>query len=204
MTGLRARQKANRNKQIVTSASGLFRKTGFENTKIETIAERAQVSVGTIYNYFESKGDLLVAVVSLEVNEVLNAGESVIAAPPDDVMEAITLLIDIYLDHSLYYLDKDMWRNAMALATSQPTSPSGRKYNELDERLSAQVGELIEKLRRMGRIKANTDTEAVGGIIFNATNMMFTTFVKTDTMSLEKLKSALARQIKPLAEAIRI
>lgn len=204
MTGLRARQKANRNKQIVAAASSLFRKTGFENTKIETIAERAEVSVGTIYNYFESKGDLLVAVVSLEVNEVLNAGESVIAAPPDDVMGAITRLINIYLDHSLYYLDKDMWRNAMALAISQPTSPSGRKYNELDERLSAQVGELIEKLRRMGRIKANIDTEAVGGIFFNATNMMFTTFVKTDAMSLEKLKTAMARQIKPLAEAIRV
>lgn len=202
MTGLRARQKANRNKRIVAAASGLFRKTGFENTKIETIAARAEVSVGTIYNYFDSKGDLLVAVVSLEVNEVLSAGELVIAASPDDVMEAITRLIDIYLDHSLYYLDKDMWRNAMALATSQQKSPSGRKYNELDEWLSAQVGELIEKLRRMGRVKADIDTEAVGGFIFNATNMMFTIFVKTDAMSLEKLKSALARQIKPLAEAI--
>ena len=203
MTGLRARQKANRNKNIVAAASSLFRKTGFENTKIETIAAQAEISVGTIYNYFESKGDLLVAIVSLEVNEVLNAGESVIASPPDDVMEAITSLISIYLDHSLYYLDKDMWRNAMALATSQPTSPSGRKYNELDERLSAQVHKLIERLRRMGRVKADIDTEAVGGIIFNTTNMMFTTFVKTDAMSLEKLKAALARQIKPLAAAIR-
>ncbi|RUU50585.1 TetR/AcrR family transcriptional regulator, partial [Mesorhizobium sp. M7A.T.Ca.TU.009.01.1.1] len=72
MSGLRARQKADRHRRIIEAAAELFREAGYEGAKIEAIAAQAEVSVGTIYNYYENKGDILGAIVSLEVNEVLN------------------------------------------------------------------------------------------------------------------------------------
>ena len=203
MSGLRERQKADRERRIIKAAAHYFRDIGFEDSHIEAIAERAEVSVGTVYNYFESKGDLLVAIVALEVNEILNAGEGLIADPPRDVEQAVNGLIAIYLDHSLVYLDKGMWRNAMALTTRQPDTRFGRQYNRLDECLTAQVCDLIARLQRDGRVKRDVDARAVGETIFNNTNMMFTIFVKSGDMTLDSLKSSIARQNAPLTDAIR-
>ncbi|MCA8977094.1 MAG: TetR/AcrR family transcriptional regulator [Planctomycetes bacterium] len=202
MGGLRESQKADRDRRIVAAATDLFRNTGFEQTRMETIAARAGVSTGTVYNYYESKGDLLVAIVSLEVEEVLAAGARLVAKPPADVHRAVDTLLGIYLDHSLVYLDRNMWRNAMALAIRQPDTPSGRRYNELDTRLVRQVCELVERLRDAGRVRADTDSCAVGELLFNNTNMMFTEFVKSDTMTLAQLKRAIRRQNRPLLAAV--
>ena len=63
MTGLRERQKAGRRRDILAAASQLFARQGFADTSVEAIAALAEVGTGTVYNYFSSKGDLLMALV---------------------------------------------------------------------------------------------------------------------------------------------
>ena len=203
MSGLREKQKADRDQRILKAATRLFREEGYDRTKIETIAAKAQVSIGTVYNYYQNKGDLLVAIVSMEVNEVLRAGAALIERPPGGVAAAVTDLIFIYLDHSLVYLTKEMWRHAMAISTRQPDSPFGRRYSDLDDRLTRQVCAVIERLQAEGRVKADVDAAAAGEVIFNNTNMMFILFVKSEMMTLEALKAAITRQLTPLLTALR-
>jgi len=203
MSGLREKQKADRDQRILGAATCLFREEGYDRTKIETIAAEAEVSIGTVYNYYQNKGDLLVAIVSMEVNEVLRAGAAVVADPPDDVAAAVERLISIYLDHSLVYLNKEMWRHAMAISIRQPDSPFGQRYSDLDDRLARQVCDLIVELQSRGQVKPDVDATAVGEAAFNNTNMMFTCFVKSEAMSLADLKGAIARQLSPLLGAIR-
>jgi AcrR family transcriptional regulator len=200
---LREKQKADRDQRILKAATRLFREEGYDRTKIETIAAKAQVSIGTVYNYYQNKGDLLVAIVSMEVNEVLRAGAALIEQPPGGVAAAVTDLIFIYLDHSLVYLTKEMWRHAMAISTRQPDSPFGRRYSDLDDRLTRQVCALIERLQAEGRVKADVDAAAAGEVIFNNTNMMFILFVKSEEMTLEALKATITRQLAPLLTALR-
>jgi AcrR family transcriptional regulator len=202
MSGLRERQKAGREQRIVKAAAHLFRRASYGAVKIEAIAGRAEVSAGTIYNYYKNKGDLLVAIVSLEVHEVLNAGKAVVADPPCDVEKAVGKLFAIYLEHSRVYLSKAMWRDAMAISTQQPNSPSGRLYAELDTRLAEQVCALIRKLQELGAVKAEVDSIAVGQMLFNNMNNMFTVYVKTEAISVRKLLSVIARQSRPLLRAI--
>jgi len=202
MSGLREKQKADRDQRILKAATRLFREEGYDRTKIETIAAKAQVSIGTVYNYYQNKGDLLVAIVSMEVNEVLRAGAALIERPPGGVAAAVTDLIFIYLDHSLVYLTKEMWRHAMAISTRQPDSPFGRRYSDLDDRLTRQVCALIKRLQAEGRVKADVDAAAAGEVIFNNTNMMFILFVKSEEMTLEALKATITRQLAPLMTAL--
>ena len=155
MTGLRERQKQRRDRQIVEAAAGLFREAGYAEVKIETIAAAADVAIGTIYNYYQNKGDLLLAILAMEVNEVLNAGEAVVARPPSDVEQAVDRLFAIYLEHSLVYLSKAMWRHAMATSIEQPDSPFGRLYSDLDRRLADQVCALIRKLQSIGSVRSD-------------------------------------------------
>ena len=50
MAGLRERQKATRRRDILEAAGTLFQRTGYAETSIEAIAERAEVAPGTVYN----------------------------------------------------------------------------------------------------------------------------------------------------------
>lgn len=202
MSGLREKHRADRHRRILEAAATLFRQSGYEGAKIEAIAAEAEVSVGTIYNYYRNKGDLLVAIVSMEVNEVLNAGRAVVARPPDDVADAIDTLIGIYVDHSLIYLSKAMWRQAMATSTQQPDSPFGQTYAALDRGLVDQTCELVERLRGLGLVRADSDVRSAGEIVFNNMNMMFIEFVKDEAMPIARLRAAIRRQNQVLVGAI--
>lgn len=204
MAGLRSKNKADRRGRILQAATRQFRELGYEATRIEAIAAEAEVSIGTIYNYYENKGDLLVAIVSMEVNEVLAAGREVIAAPPAHVSQAVNTLITTYIDHSLVYLSKEMWRQALAISTQQPGSPFGQTYTALDRALARQTCALIEKLREIGVVKAEVDARGVGEMIFNNTNMMFIEFVKNEAMTIGQLRAAIRRQNRTLLNAIAV
>jgi len=202
MSGLRAKHKADRHHRILKAAADLFREAGYEGAKIEAIAAQAEVSVGTIYNYYRNKGDLLVAIVSMEVNEVLNAGRGIVDKPPRDVGRAVDALIGVYIEHSLVYLSKEMWRQAMAISTQQPESPFGLTYSALDKALTDQTCELIARLLGLGLVREEIDVRAAGEIIFNNMNMMFIEFVKRDDMPVAELRGTIRRQNKLLLRAI--
>jgi hypothetical protein len=138
----------------------------------------------------------------MEVNEVLNAGRGVVASPPRNVADAIDVLIGGYIDHSLIYLSKAMWRQAMATSTQQPDSPFGKTYAALDHGLADQTCELVERLKGLGLVRPETDVRSAGEIIFNNMNMMFIEFVKQEAMPLEQLRAAIRRQNDVLVGAI--
>ena len=202
MTGLRERQKADRTRRILEAASSLFRAQGYDAVRIEDIAAAAEVSAGTCYNYFSTKGDLLLAIVSMEVEEVVTVGRELVEAPPHDVASALGGLIRLYYDHSLHYLSKEMWRKAMALSIEAPASPFSQRYTELDAMLSAQVSDLIGSLRERGLTRPSLDPAILGQVVFSALNQLFVEFVKDETMPLARLHVLSAAQTSSLAGLI--
>jgi len=202
MTGLRAKQKADRERRILKAAVTQFRAEGYRSVRIEDLAEMAEVSVGTVYNYYQTKGDILIATVAMEVEEVLASGAAIVAEPPRGAEAALLALIFQYYDHSLEYLSKEMWRNAMALSIEAPGTPNGRRYTELDSRLAAQVTDMIVALQARGEVRRDILAGPLGQLVFNNLNQMFIEFVKDDAMSLQALRDAVAAQTRPLARLI--
>lgn len=199
MAGLREKQKADRERRILKAAVTRFRAEGYRAVRIEDLAETAEVSVGTVYNYYRTKGDILIATVAMEVEEVLASGAAIVADPPPGVEAALLALIFQYYDHSLEYLSKEMWRTAMALSIETPGTPNGRRYSALDRHLAAQVTDLIGALQGRGDVAAALDAEALGEVIFNNLNQEFIEFVKDETMTLDTLRGRVAWQTRPLA-----
>jgi AcrR family transcriptional regulator len=199
MAGLRERQKADRERRILRAAVTRFRADGYRSVRIEDLAEMAEVSVGTVYNYYQTKGDILIATVAMEVEEVLEAGAAIVADPPPGAETALLALIFQYYDHSLEYLSKEMWRMAMALSIEAPGTPNGRRYSELDQRLAAQVTDLVRALQARGEVRGDLDAQALGELLFNNLNQMFIEFVKDDAMTLDTLRDRVAAQTRPVA-----
>lgn len=199
MTGLRERQKADRTRRILEAASTLFRAQGYDAVRIEDIAAAADVSAGTCYNYFSTKGDILLAIVTMEVEEVIAAGRAVVTDPPADVAEALDRLIRIYYDHSLLYLTKELWRRAIALSVEAPDTPFSQRYLALDAKLTAQVSDLVVALQACGSARRGLDAEALGGILFAQLNQAFIAFVTQDAMPLAELHRTSRRATDQLA-----
>ncbi len=61
---------------IRNAAIRVFARKGFHATRAEEIAEEARIAVGTIYNYFESKAQILLSVFEREFDEEVSLYES--------------------------------------------------------------------------------------------------------------------------------
>jgi AcrR family transcriptional regulator len=196
MTGLRERQKAGRRRDILDSAAALFKRDGFAAASIEQIAERAELSAGTVYNYFPSKADLLLALVALDGQEVRAAGAALVAAPPADPVKAVCRLLEIYVDHALVHLDKRLWRQMMANALYFADTALGAGYRALDRLLAEQVSDLCRALQRGRRLPRRLDCDDAGQVLFFVCNQLFMEFVADDVMPLADLKARMFRQVR--------
>lgn len=199
MAGLRERQKADRNRRMLEAAAHLFREVGYHAARIEDIAAAAEVSAGTIYNYFGTKGDVLLSLVTMEVEEVLDEGAVVVARPPADARLALDRLISVYYDHSLVYLTKDLWRRAMALSIEAPETPFSARYTALDQALCEQVTALLRQLQGRDLLRRDADAGQVGAAIFAMLNQLFMDFVRDETMSIDQLKAISAGRVSAIA-----
>lgn len=72
----RQREREQRYGTILRAAEILFARDGYHQTSIEQIADKSEVSVGTVYFYFKNKEDLLVQLldnIGFKIREMLGA-----------------------------------------------------------------------------------------------------------------------------------
>lgn len=101
-------KKAEFNKSIILNAAEeLFQEKGFENTKIDEIAAKAEVSKATIYSYFNCKEELLdrllhnalqaiIEQIKLCLKKELNRGEY--------FMEICNIFVNFYKNNRVCFL----------------------------------------------------------------------------------------------------
>ncbi|WP_054859710.1 TetR family transcriptional regulator [Gracilibacillus sp. JCM 18860] len=58
--------------KIIEAAHQLFIQKGFDATSIQDILDKAGISKGTFYNYFQSKNDCLIAIISVVREEIID------------------------------------------------------------------------------------------------------------------------------------
>lgn len=78
-TSAHQRRKAERPQELLDAALELFVEKGFAATRAEEVAKRAGVSKGTLYLYFQSKEELLKAVIREQLSSRIIAGAQLAA-----------------------------------------------------------------------------------------------------------------------------
>ncbi|MBB5997490.1 AcrR family transcriptional regulator [Streptomonospora salina] len=91
--GMRSRSQNQRRKRIVQTAAALALRGGVEAMQMRAVAERAGVALGTLYRYFPSKMDLVVAVVTEELDLV----ETSISRRPPTAETAAGRAVDVLM-----------------------------------------------------------------------------------------------------------
>ncbi len=101
--------------QILQAALELFARQGFHNTSISAIAQKAKVSKGLLYNYFEGKDDLLKHIIV----HAMDTGTEIMDAHVEDQSPLLRLegiIDDVFANVTQ---NPEYWKLIMALSMKE-------------------------------------------------------------------------------------
>ncbi len=131
--------KGSRKNQILLASLSLFSEKGYYHTSMKEIADKAKLSKGSLYTYFDSKEQLLNEVVVMGFKEATNAGDDLLMQmkelPPKEIFKSLVQAYFLMLKEQ-----KELWRLTLSLAVQVSAIPSVHNtvmsiYNRLIEQL---------------------------------------------------------------------
>ncbi len=144
---LRARMKEEARAAILDAAEQVLAEQGLSATRMEDIAARVGVAVGTLYNYFEDRERLLRAILDLHEQRLLAGLDAALehsAGTP--YPERLRGLLRAILEHTLAH-----WRLfSLLVHENGPRRASASEELTRHQRLWREVSERVERLHPEG------------------------------------------------------
>ncbi|MFQ5433411.1 MAG: TetR/AcrR family transcriptional regulator [Anaerolineae bacterium] len=103
----RQREREARRQLILDAAKAVFADRGFQNATVEEIANRAELAVGTLYRYFQSKEEMYVSLLfeAMELfRQNIEAARASEAAPDEQLRAVWRFFYDFYVQQPESYL----------------------------------------------------------------------------------------------------
>jgi AcrR family transcriptional regulator len=153
--GLRQRKKERQRQQILETAVDLFRKHGYENTRIADIAELLEISQPTFFRYFPSKDAILQELAQEAIRQLSRSlGRHQPGTPVElTVQDAYAQFADLIL--------ADLELSRMVL---DPACVGWLKTHPPDASLPARL-RLIQEAQQRGELNAALEAEALSQIL---------------------------------------
>jgi AcrR family transcriptional regulator len=184
-------------RRLLTVATRLFAKKGFESTSVQEIVEAAGVTKGAMYHYFSSKDDLLYEVyarvlrMQTERLEKFAAAQEPVAdrlyeAAADVVVTTIANLDDsMIFMRSMHQLSPDKQRTVRA---------DRRRYHEL-------FRTIVEEGQRSGEFRDDTPAELVVDYFFGSVHHLGWWYRRSGPLTADQVArdfaSLLMRSLRP-------
>ncbi len=138
--------------KIMVVALELFAIDGYHNTAISKIAKHAGISKGLMYNYFDSKEELLKEVVIMAIEDVKSEGEELLIEMKDSTPnEILRTLFDFFFD--MLVKNKAMWKLTFSLALQVSNIPS------IEEEITNIFKDIFNRLEMVLQINNFEDCE---------------------------------------------
>ena len=192
--GRRERQKLERERRILAAARRLFDRKGFADTSMEEVAARAGLAVGTLYNYFPSKDQLLFAISRSDTEQLVKIGERILADPPEDPVEAIAALTEVMVQ-GITAGERRLWRELFVAAIAAPDTLGARLF-ALDMRLIAQLTTILDRLKAQGAVNASIDSSRAAGLFYGICLTWTIAFATRDDLTIETVRAEISESVR--------
>lgn len=196
----RAESKEQTRRRVLEAAARVFRARGYRGASVEAIAAEAGYTVGALYSNFESKDDLLLALLEEEIGEITKRVVAA-AAGTDDAIEKLrrgarewmTVLDE---EREFYVLLIEFW-------TLWVRDPELRlEHAERFAALRLTLGGLVEEQTRQLGLSLRLSPEEVGAaVVALADGLALQRLADRGAFSDDLLARLLATLIPALAEA---
>ncbi|SMO34182.1 TetR/AcrR family transcriptional regulator [Melghirimyces algeriensis] len=191
---LREQKKQRTRKAILDTARHMFFQHGYTHTTMVAIAQKSEVGVGTIYNYFPSKSDLLLNLLA----DALSVSE-IDVTPYCEHDSPVQCLMDWILDIGSFIQDypKSFWQEVMQAIVGNVdenyTLRSG--LFQLDFGFIDQTAILISKLQSQNKWNHSFSAQEAAMTLYSISMVQLMFFIYNEEMSFEEFKASLNRQI---------
>ena len=156
---LRERKKQKTQQAILEAARTLIEQEEFDSVTTRLIAQTADVSYQTLYNYFPSKNDILIELLKEKLVGSDKTYQKIIRTFSGDVLESLKRLNQSRIEFALAYSDPvDEFINI----TMKIFTTSNQKLNlieSLDQFGGEQYHAILALARGMGVLQENTDIQ---------------------------------------------
>jgi AcrR family transcriptional regulator len=186
--GLWEKHKIKRTEQVLDAADALFRDRGYEETKIEEIAELASVASATVYNYFKNKPNLLMEIALRHLQAAVPERRAFITNMPDDPMEGIIQFEKLLADQAVRHLTRECWRVVMSAQFVDTDGVAHRTARRLDLLIRRQYSAILAQYQRKGRIRADVDISVLCDILIGIGNAALAKLVTSPAMQVETMR----------------
>jgi AcrR family transcriptional regulator len=201
LASLRDRKKEAARHRIIAVADHLFAEDGFDATTMEDIAAAAEVSVGTLYNYFGSKTAILLAAVEEDTEELLKRGSAVVAEPGTDPVAAVQRLISTYAE-AFSSWDRGLLQEVMSVAFRRGGAELTRELAELDMRIVEQMVAFLTPFQERGAIRSDLALEEVALLLYSILGIHLFIYLSMEGITESALLTQLNRQISIAFEGL--
>lgn len=155
-----------RRRRILAAAQEVFAEQGFEAARMDEVARRAQVGKGTLYNYFDSKEDLLIQAVIASMEEVKERIASGVDPRPDQPIQSLEYVLRMLVVEALPALTQrfhSLYNQASGLIARD--SEARRRLFAANQAFyrdrQRDFEELIEAGARAGQFRSDVDPAEV-------------------------------------------
>jgi AcrR family transcriptional regulator len=179
---------------IVRSAEALFAEIGYENATTNAIAMRANVSIGSLYQFFSSKEAILETMANRYLNQTREALDKVLSPAEQVPLEdLLTNLLDSVLklqEQRPYFLQ--------CLSSSRLTPVLCTSVTRLNEEMAEQVVRLLERSSPerdavVLRLRARICVETLGALLPLAVRVRG----RERSLAIGEIKQVLIRYLEP-------
>ena len=101
--GRRERNKIRCRQRILRASRQLFSAKGYEETTMDDVAERSEVSKATLYNYCPGKDSLLMGIAEAELEQIREMIEGELAEEPS-ALERLRRVLEAFVLDSMCYI----------------------------------------------------------------------------------------------------
>jgi AcrR family transcriptional regulator len=201
MTSLRERQKEKRYQSIITAALLLIQEKGYSATSIKEIAGRAEVGVGTVYNYFHTKADIIVELYKRDVTYNLNRGKEVIGSLKNNCKQTAVELLAAYAAGYYGERKKSLLREIYSVVMSEQAL-ARKELLQLDNTMVDQLAGLLIEAHWHSHLKPGVNPQEAAYILFSLAMYDFIVFVTDDDMQFVELEETIKRHVNIIFEGL--
>ena len=193
--GLREKKRERTRLALLAAAHALFLHKSYDEATVEDIAERAQLAVGTLYNYFPSKGELLLALITDSDERYLKEGQQLIDNPPDNPVHALAEVMVLATEHCVRQLGKSIWRHVSASSITNAASTFGHQYAVTTKKHEQLVVKMMKALQERGDIRCDIDAKAASHYLFSMKSKLFINYVSRESMTISEHRTEVRKGV---------
>jgi AcrR family transcriptional regulator len=196
-------QKQERRQAVLAAAKALIVDKGYDKTTIEDIAVEAGVSAPTVYNYFGTKLDLLMALYLEDREIALHKLSVIIERSWKDPLDFFLAMLDADMHEEVDVVSHALWRQIAAAEATQNEGRHHATFKSINDRHIAAITAAVRKMVTEGLLSPETDVKAVAELFHHLSEGIYRKVIATAETRFAAFRSDAKRQLKVLLAGIK-